>query len=114
MTEEKRGRPGSPNAIERAQVALNGEMTIFTAQKLATELLTPLAAGVCLEIDLSGVNEIDSAGLQLMLAAKRMADVRDLPLRFVGHSPAVLNVLDLCDLVGFFGDPVVIQKGTPT
>ncbi|CAK0777287.1 anti-sigma B factor antagonist [Gammaproteobacteria bacterium] len=114
MIEEERNRRGSPNAIECTKIAVNGEMTIFTAQKLATQLLTSLTDGSCLEVDLSGVSEIDSAGLQLMLAAKRMADARDLSLRFVGHSPTVLNVLDLCDLVSFFGDPVVIQKKMST
>ncbi|CAK0766152.1 STAS domain-containing protein [Gammaproteobacteria bacterium] len=94
-----------------ALISLDGEMTIFTIRDIATRLLEPLSNSVGIEIDLTGVTEIDSAGLQLMIAVKKMAADHGLPLRFVGHSSAVIRVLDLCDLVGFFGDPVFIQKG---
>ena len=58
----------------------------------------------------SQVTEIDSAGLQLLVAAKLEALIRDKQLHFVGHSKPVLEVLDLCDLGGFFGDQVVIDS----
>jgi hypothetical protein len=35
--------------------------------------------------------------------------VRHTSVSFVGHSPAVREVLDVCDLGGFFGDPVVMN-----
>ena len=40
--------------------------------------------------------------------AKREAATRGKTLRFAHHSAPVLDLLDLCDLSGFFGDPVVI------
>jgi anti-anti-sigma factor len=88
--------------------ALEGELTIFTAADTRQRLLDAAATGQNLEIDLAHVTEIDLAGLQLMLAVKRQALEQGKALRFVNHSAAVLDVLDLCDLAGYFGDPVVV------
>lgn len=101
----------TPPAAKQAVVKLDGELTIFNARETADLLLAPLPECVGLEVDLSGITEIDSAGLQVMIAAKRLAGSRGLPLSFVGHSPAVLDMLDLTDLAGFFGDPMLIAGG---
>ena len=61
-----------------------------------------------LELDLSGVSEMDSAGLQLLLAAKKTMQQGDSPLHLVMHSHAVLDALELCQLAAFFGDPTLI------
>ena len=60
------------------------------------------------EVDLSAVGEIDSAGVQLMGAAKREAALRQKALRFSGHSPTVIDVLELCKLCSHLGDPLLI------
>ena len=62
-----------------------------------------------MEIDLAGVSEIDSAGLQLLVMAKNEARARGKTLGISRHSPAVLEVLDTCNLEGFFGDAVLIH-----
>lgn len=96
-----------PN-IER--IAIAGEFSIFNAVELRARLLDALAAADAVEVDLAQVSEIDSAGLQLMIAAKQEAAGRDKTLGFVGHSPAVLEALDLCDLIAYLGDPVLIHS----
>jgi anti-anti-sigma factor len=85
-------------------------MTIYTALELKGWLLAPLNQCSELEIDLAGVSEIDSAGLQLLVLTKNEARARGKTLRISGHSPAVLELLDLCNLEGFFGDPVLIRS----
>jgi anti-sigma B factor antagonist len=92
------------------RITVEGEMTIFAAQALKEQLLAALEEGPEIEVDLSRVSEMDSAGLQLMVAAKREAAARDKTLRFTGHSPAVVDTLDLCDLSGHFGDPVLLPR----
>jgi anti-anti-sigma factor len=62
-----------------------------------------------LEIDLSQVSELDGAGLQQLLLAKREATRVGNTLRLVSHSRAVLEVFDLCNLAAFFGDPLIIS-----
>ena len=94
-------------------LVIAGEFTIFTALPLKAQLLEHLAAapaGGEVDVDLSDVTEIDTAGLQLMLLAKREAADAGKQLRFLRHSDAVLDLIDLCDLAGHFGDPVLIRS----
>lgn len=87
---------------------IEGEMTIYTAADLRAQLLPRLAEPQELEIDLSGVSELDSAGVQLLILAKREAGRCGRILRLSRHSPAVLEVFELYQLGGHFGDPLVL------
>ncbi len=92
------------------QFTIAGEMTIFRAAELKAAMLAEIAQAQEIEIDLSRVTEIDSAGVQLMVAAKLEAILRGKELRFSGHSKPVTDMLDLCDLGSFFGDQIVISS----
>lgn len=91
------------------RIGMAGEMTIYTAAKTKDALLLAMADCNEIEMDLGQVSEIDAAGLQLLALAKRCAEEMNKPLQFVAHSQAVLDTLDLCNLVGVFGDPIVIS-----
>lgn len=91
-------------------VTLCDEITIATARDTQPQLVAALSAEMDIEIDVSQVSEIDSAGLQLLIAAKHEAIAQHKTLRLVDHSQTVLDLLDRCDLVGFFGDPIVLEK----
>ena len=93
-------------------LAIGGEFTIFNAASLKTSLIDAIVQAETpdIDVDLSNVTEIDSAGLQLMVMAKREAASRSKSLHFSGHSGPVLDLIDLCDLTGFFGDPVLIPS----
>lgn len=82
---------------------IEGELTIFRAAELKPLLL---AEPLPLAIDLSGVTEIDTAGVQLLLLAKNTARAQQRELRLVAHSPAVLDVFELLNLAACFGDPL--------
>ena len=75
-------------------LAVEGEMTIYTAAENKAALFEHLDDCEELELDLSAVNEIDSAGLQILLVLKREAAVAGRQLRLVNHSQAVFEVLD--------------------
>jgi anti-anti-sigma factor len=92
------------------RIDIKGELSIFTAADLRLRLLSALDVGSELEVDLSAVSEMDSAGMQLLVATKKDAAARNKPLRFTGHSPAVVDLLELCDLTGYFGDPLLIRS----
>lgn len=87
---------------------LEGELSIYRATELKQALLAPLAQSTTLEVDLSAVTELDSAGVQLLMLAKKSAQEKQCALRLVAHSPAVLEVLEMLNLVAHFGDPLVI------
>lgn len=101
----------SPESV-RPALAIAGEFTIFTASALKEQIVETIrqAEMTEVEIDLSNVTEIDSAGLQLMVLAKIEALGRGKNIHFTRHSDPVLDLIDLCDLAGFFGDPVLIRS----
>lgn len=83
-------------------------MTIYQAAELKQMLLSALQQASSVDLDLSGISEIDSAGLQLLLMAKRESLRSGKSLRVVAHSAATLDVIDTCNLAAYFGDPVLI------
>ena len=88
---------------------VSGEMTIYYAAEMKEALLPCIAHSREVEINLSGVVEMDTAGFQLLLLAKRETAAAGKPLRLVAHSVATLEVLDLFGMASYFGDPVVIS-----
>ncbi|TWC47705.1 anti-anti-sigma factor [Pseudomonas sp. SJZ080] len=93
-----------PNAHQR--LCIEGELNIYTAAEWKKRLDDLIAQGEDLELDLGGVQELDTAGLQLLIMAKKETSLRNQQLRLANHSPAVLEVFALCDLAVMFGDPV--------
>ena len=84
------------------QLSLEGELTIYTAHDTKQKLLAGLDQGDTLEADLSGVNEFDSAGLQILLLTHAEALRASKRLRFTAFSPAVDEVLALYRLTDLF------------
>lgn len=97
-------------AKKPAKLSIKNEMTIYTAAEMKKQLVNLLNKSADIELDLSQVSELDTAGLQLLIMAKRECMVFNGHLRLVGHSTAVLSVLDLCNMTQFFGDPIVIPS----
>ena len=95
----------------RCGVVARGGMTIYEAVAQKAALMKALDGHEEVEVDLSGVTEMDTAGLQILVLAKREALRTGKALRLVGHSPACLEVLDHYGLAGYFGDPLVLAPG---
>ena len=91
-----------------AVLAFEGEMTIYRAREDRDRMLEALAGAASLTVELGRVTEIDTAGLQLLLALKAECARRELPVSIEGHSAAVLAALDAYDLSGVLGDPVLL------
>jgi len=81
---------------DRRCVFIEGEMTIYGATELRNELVPAIATERPVEVDLSGVEEIDCAGLQLILTL----GLSHAPGRvyFGQMSPAVAACLDMFGL----------------
>ncbi|MCE5233865.1 MAG: STAS domain-containing protein [Mizugakiibacter sp.] len=88
-------------------------MSIYRARELKQTLHAPLEKTATIEVDLSAVTELDTAGLQLLLLAKRSAQARQGDLRIVAHSPAVGEVFALLQLDGHFGVSAPASSDTP-
>lgn len=89
---------------DRGSLALAGELTIYAAAEAKARLLAPLAECRELAIDLAGVSEIDSAGLQLLILARQHAAATGKSVGLVALSQPVRDLLELYDLAGFFAD----------
>lgn len=102
------------NTQEALQFAPQGELGIYTAMEQKDVLLQVLQQAEAVELDLSRLTLLDSAGLQLLLLAKQEAARLGKAFSIVSQSPAVQEVLDLCNLTGHFGDQVFIpSSATP-
>jgi anti-anti-sigma factor len=100
-----------PVRYEARRVYVDGAMTIYTCGELKPALIEELAAHPeTTGLDLSGVSELDTAGLQLLLMARRHADARGQDLHVVNPSRVVAEVLELCRL----GADLVIRAAVGT
>jgi anti-anti-sigma regulatory factor len=90
---------------------IEGELTIFRAMDLKPVIMATPPVD---EIDLSGVTDLDSAGLQLLMLAKKTALTQKRDVKLSGHSPAVLDVFELLNVAGYFGDHLVMDSRTKT
>ncbi len=88
-------------------VALQGDLDIYAAAEVRARLATLIDQHPVVELQLADVGEIDTAGVQILLAAKQQASSRDHSLRLTAHSATVIEALELCNLLAYFGDPVV-------
>lgn len=77
------------------RLAIDGEMTIYGVSELKTALLNGLLCTPMLELDLKDVTAIDSAGLQLLLLARKEAGLMNKTVRIAAMSRAVENILEV-------------------
>jgi len=92
----------------RLMVRLEGELSIYRAGELKQLLLDALNACDDLQIDLGGITEIDSSGVQLLLLIKNEALRCGKTFSMSRHSLAVIELLELYNLSPWFGDVLVI------
>jgi len=92
----------------RERLRLQGECNIYSAGDLRAALLAAMQVSPELELDLSGVTEVDTAGLQVLMAAKASARTAGRPFAFVNHSGPVLELIEIYDLASWLGDPLIV------
>lgn len=95
-----------------ARLAIDGEITIYRAADLKTEVLDAVRRNALLELDLSGVSELDTAGLQVLMVAKQAAAAAGHELHLVAHSAAVIEIFEMLDMGAFFGDALLIPAAS--
>lgn len=93
-------------------LTVSGPMSFARAVELRGTLISALEnhAGP-LDLDLSGVTELDSAGVQILLLVKATANAQNRALRLAGQSSAVLSTLELLRLQTHFGAPQFVLFG---
>ncbi len=78
------------------QLHIRGEMTIYGAAALKDDLFAAIEGEVAgCALDLNGVSEFDTTGLQVLLMARKVCLSRGGSFSLVNPSPAVRETLDL-------------------
>ncbi len=88
IKDEEKGKDG-------VSIFLDGEMTLYNTEIIRQTLMEKFNNYSKLEIDASQVNKIDTAGFQLMLAARREAGRRDKEFSVINTSNEVNKILNL-------------------
>ena len=98
-----------PGACTR--VAIDGAMTVYEAAAQRDVLLEALEAAPGLEIDVSALEEVDTAGVQLLVLAQREARAAGKALRLAGQSAPLAEVLGRYGLASQF-EPAADHEGS--
>ncbi|NUU37766.1 lipid asymmetry maintenance protein MlaB [Pseudomonas sp. C2B4] len=85
-------------------LSLVGELNIYSAATMRQALLQALEPHPQWLVDLAGIEDFDTAGVQLLLVLEREAARQNKVVHFVRHSPVVWEVLELLNLVAELGD----------
>jgi len=86
-------------------IRIIGEMTVYTASQIKQPMVDAVAAAAAnVQLDLSGVSEFDTAGVQLLLLVHREALARGRTLQFGAVSDIVREVLTLWGALGLLMD----------
>src|SRR5262245_53128903 len=103
----------TPAGGAHRRIAISGPLTIYEAAPGKRALLEALGRVAELEIDLSGVTELDTAGLQLLLLVTREGSAAHKIVRLTAPSPAALDAIELCGLDDHLGVPVMTSSRQP-
>jgi anti-sigma B factor antagonist len=96
MPGELLDKDGPPVQVRDGRIRVFGELTIQHAEDLKPLLLAALPTdGSMAKLDLAQVSEVDTAGIQLLMAAHREASNRGASLQIVAVSQAVQDALEL-------------------
>ncbi len=80
---------------ESGCLAVLGELTIYQANAAMEGLRSAFASWNLSKIDLAGVTEVDTAGLQWLLVASHLSANSEESVILVNHSQPVIEVLAL-------------------
>lgn len=100
------------SAQHSRQIVITGELTIYTAKEWRDRLMNEMTGSDDIQVDLTDVSEIDSAGLQLLLSMQRQAGIEGRHLQFGQCSSAVSTLFDFTRLMpSLNSDPHNMAKG---
>ncbi len=77
----------------KIRLKIQGSLSVNDVAVLREELLERIGGETDLELDLGGLTECDTAGLQFLCAARKTARKRDKHFRVVGVPQTVLDTL---------------------
>ncbi len=92
------------------RVRLGESLDIASAADARSRLLQVSQSSDNLELDLSSLSDIDTAGIQILLALRRERTRKGVRTRMVHPSQAVLDAFTLIGLHHIFDEAVVVSR----
>ncbi len=91
---------------KEVHITISGECSIYDTLSFHKLLVEVLREKKPVRINLSEIKEMDTAVFQLLIALKK----EHVTVTYHNHSPAILKLIDLYGLAGFFGDSIKIRR----
>lgn len=88
----------------RIRAAIEPEITIYNAVLVKERLMALIDSNSAVDIDLSAVNEIDTAGLQVLLLAKKEGMRRNKDVRLINSSLRATEIVNLLNTLHLLND----------
>lgn len=79
----------------RVLISFDGEMSIYNVRQIKDSLVESIRKNSGIELDLSKVNKIDTAGYQIIMAAKKEAAGKGKSIRVINPASEVKNIFKL-------------------
>ncbi len=95
---------------KQLQLFIEGSCTIYSVKELYSAIADDYGKNAKMTIDVSCIDEFDTAAFQFFLALKKDAFVRKRKVSIVNHSQSFLKFLDLFGVAGLFHDRLAISK----
>lgn len=95
---------------DHVKAKLQDSLDISNVSEARDNILQLLNSGNAIRFDLSSMTEIDTAGVQLILAVRKEAQVQGKECRFVHPSPPVEDVFRALGRGGIFDESVLTAQ----
>ncbi len=102
---------GSDKRSGRCFLQLEGDMTIYNATEFGENLLEYVEDFKEFKLDMSGVNEIDTAGIQLLLQLKNKAQEEERTIQLDACNETLCDLFELYQLTDWLA-PATDAKAT--
>jgi len=89
---------------EPKRIGWNGALDMGAVSEFVAAVQGLFAAGTAVEVDLSGVQFIDSTGVAGLLKLRQAAAGQGAALRFDGFQPEVAEILEIMGVAGLLND----------
>ncbi len=87
------------NDNEKSLLSIDGELTIYTATEYKKYLVENFTSEKTLEVDLKGVEEIDTCGLQLLAAMSKQLSADGNEINIIATSDIAKDALETSRLM---------------
>lgn len=92
------------------RILLPEKFNIYSLNSIRQDVLNALQLGLNIQADASCVSEADSAAVQFLISCKNEFRIKSRTFSIVNHTPALLDLLDIYGLIGFFEDRIRISQ----